>query len=59
MKLDFSPCLSRLYEKGGKRPGVPAHHKAEEYMDQYLEAAGIAATKKVFCSDAWIRRIAG
>jgi hypothetical protein len=42
MKLDFSPFLSRLYEKGGKRHDVPAHHKAEEYMDQYFDAAGIA-----------------
>jgi integrase len=32
----------RLREKGGKQHAVPAHHKAEEYMDTYLEAAGIA-----------------
>jgi integrase/recombinase XerD len=25
---------------------VPAHHKAEEYLDAYLEAAGIAGLKK-------------
>lgn len=31
----------RLHEKGGKRHEVPAHHKAEEYLDAYLEAAGI------------------
>lgn len=32
----------RLHEKGGKFHEVPAHHKAEEYMDPYLQAAGIA-----------------
>ncbi len=32
----------RLHEKGGKRHEVPAHHKAEEYLDSYIAAAGIA-----------------
>jgi site-specific recombinase XerD len=32
----------RLHEKGGKFHEVPAHHSAEEYLDAYLEAAGIA-----------------
>ena len=36
----------RLHEKGGKFHEVPAHHKAEELMDAYLKAAGIAADKK-------------
>jgi integrase/recombinase XerD len=36
----------RLHEKGGKLQLVPAHHKAEEYMDAYLAAAGIGAEKK-------------
>ena len=31
----------RLHEKGGKQHQVPAHHVAEQYMDGYLEAAGI------------------
>jgi len=31
----------RLHEKGGKFHEVPAHHKAEEYMDAYLHVAGI------------------
>lgn len=31
----------RLHEKGGKFHEVPAHHKAEEYVDAYLEAAGM------------------
>lgn len=29
----------RLHEKGGKRHDMPAHHKAEEYVDAYIEAA--------------------
>jgi integrase len=31
----------RLHEKGGKRHEVPAHHHAEEYLDAYIDAAGI------------------
>ena len=31
----------RLHEKGGKFHEVPAHHKAEDYLDAYIEAAGI------------------
>lgn len=31
----------RFHEKGGKTHDVAAHHNAEEYVDQYLEAAGI------------------
>lgn len=38
----------RLHEKGGKRHEVPAHHKAEEYLDAYLHAAGIENEKKSF-----------
>jgi integrase/recombinase XerD len=37
-------CL-RLHEKGGKDHEVPAHHKAEEYLDAYLLPAGIAEAK--------------
>jgi integrase/recombinase XerD len=36
----------RLHEKGGKFHEVPAHHKAEAYLDSYLEAAGIATELK-------------
>ena len=36
----------RLHEKGGKRHEVPAHHTAEEYLDAYLAAAGIADQPK-------------
>jgi site-specific recombinase XerD len=36
----------RLHEKGGKFHEVPAHHKAEEYVDAYLVAAGIEGSDK-------------
>ena len=36
----------RLHEKGGKRHEVPAHHNAESYLDEYLEAADITGEKK-------------
>jgi len=31
----------RLHEKGGKYHEMPAHHKAEEYLDAYISAAQI------------------
>jgi integrase len=31
----------RLHEKGGKRHEMPAHHKLEHFIDEYLDAAGI------------------
>jgi hypothetical protein len=31
----------RLHEKGGKVHEMPAHHKLEQYLDEYLTAAGI------------------
>jgi len=31
----------RLREKGGKVHQLPAHHSAEQYLDEYLDAAGI------------------
>jgi site-specific recombinase XerD len=36
----------RLHEKGGKFHQVPAHHLAEEYLDAYLDAAGIRESRK-------------
>jgi integrase len=36
----------RLHEKGGKFHEVPVHHKAEEHLDAYIKAAGIADEKK-------------
>jgi site-specific recombinase XerD len=35
----------RLHEKGGKFHEVPVHHTAEKYLDEYIEAAGIAEEK--------------
>ena len=35
----------RLHEKGGKRHEVPAHHKAEAFIDAYLAAAGLREQK--------------
>jgi len=31
----------RLHEKGGQRRTVPVHHKAEEYLDVYIDEAGL------------------
>lgn len=36
----------RLHEKGGKRHEVPAHHNAEDYLDAYIDAAGIGEDKR-------------
>src|SRR3954471_5060319 len=36
----------RLREKGGKQHEMPAHHKAEEFVDAYLEAAKLKDQKK-------------
>ncbi len=36
----------RLHEKGGKRHEVPARHNAEDYLNAYIAAAGIAGEKK-------------
>jgi len=32
----------RLYEKEGKLHEVPANHKAQEYLDAYIAAAGLS-----------------
>ena len=36
----------RLYEKGGKRHEVPAHHNAEAYVDAYIAAADLISLLK-------------
>lgn len=36
----------RLHEKGGKFHEMPAHHKAEAYLDAYIQAAGIGEQRK-------------
>ncbi len=40
----------RLHEKGGKFHAVPAHHKAEQYVDEYLKAAGVDPGKREHAS---------
>jgi len=37
----------RLHEKGGKFHEVPVHHTAEEYLDAYIEVAGLAEEKNL------------
>ena len=39
-------CWVRLHEKGGKRHEMPAHHKLEAFLDEYLSAAGIREAGK-------------
>lgn len=39
-------CFLRLHEKGGKYHEVPAHHRAEEYVDAYIAAADIGGDGK-------------
>jgi integrase/recombinase XerD len=36
-----------LNEKGGKYHVVPVHHKSEDFLDAYIDAAGIAGQKNV------------
>ncbi len=36
----------RLHEKGGKRHEMPAHHKLEAFVDEYIPAAGIGEDGK-------------
>jgi site-specific recombinase XerD len=47
---DYAPqgrrSVLRLAEKGGKQREVPVHHKLEEYLDAYVESAGIGGAKE-------------
>jgi len=36
----------RLHEKGSKYHEMPLHHKAEQYLDEYIKLAGIGTEKK-------------
>ena len=36
----------RLHEKGGKRHEMPCHHKLEAFLQEYIEAAGLARDAK-------------
>jgi len=38
----------RLHEKGGKEHDVPCHHSLEQYLDEYIAAAGIAEQRDEF-----------
>jgi len=40
----------RLHEKGGKHHEIPVHHTLEEYLDAYIEAAGLKGEPKARCS---------
>jgi site-specific recombinase XerD len=46
----------RLHEKGGKRHEMPAHHKLEAFLDEYLRAAGIAGDDKTPLFRSAVRR---
>jgi len=46
----------RLHEKGGKLHEMPCHHKLEEYLHTYMEAAGIATDTKGFLFRTACRR---
>ena len=54
-------CSLRLHEKGSKHHEVPAHHKVEDFLDAYLQAAGIADDKNapLFRSIDCQRRLTG
>jgi integrase/recombinase XerD len=47
---DYSPQKKRrwlkLHEKNGKVNEMPCHHTLEEYLDAYIEAAGIGTDRK-------------
>ncbi len=36
----------RLHEKGGKEHEMPTHHNLDRYLEEYIEAAGIAQDRK-------------
>jgi integrase/recombinase XerD len=36
----------RLYEKGGKRHEVPAHHNLDAYIEAYIKVAGLEGDQK-------------
>ncbi len=36
----------RLHEKGGKEHEMPTHHNLDRYLEEYIEAAGVAQDRK-------------
>lgn len=47
----------RLYEKGGKLREVPANHKAQEYVDAYIAAAGLSGQSEKPLFQTFTRRL--
>lgn len=49
---DYAPRGKRwwltLHEKGGKRHEMPVHHTLEEYLDAYIDQAGLTSEPKGF-----------
>jgi hypothetical protein len=46
----------RLHEKGGKRHEMPAHHKLEAFLDEYIRVAGLAGDDKSPLFRSGVRR---
>jgi len=46
----------RLHEKGGKEHSMPCHHNLETYLQDYIEAAGVAGDREGPLFRATIRR---
>jgi integrase len=46
----------RVHEKGGKRHEMPAHHKLEAFLDEYIRVAGLAGDDKSPLFRSGIRR---
>jgi integrase len=46
----------RLHEKGGKRHEMPAHHKLEAFLDEYIRTAGIAGEERSPLFRSGVRR---
>ena len=36
----------RRNEQGGKHHKMPCHHKLDEYLQEYIEAAGVSEDRK-------------
>jgi hypothetical protein len=46
----------RLHEKRGKQHGMPAPHKLEAFLDEYIRAAGIVGDDKSPLFRSGVRR---
>ena len=54
-RMEGKRARLRLLEKGNKEKLVWLHHEAEQYLDAYLEAAGIETRRRRYFR-RWIRR---